>query len=246
MFFAPGALADDAAVAAIKKAIQFQKEVRAYRIKESMTDVVDGNKQVESTTEVVNPDQMHRREVVNGKLDREWFTDGKTYLIRESPEAELKEETEDAAGGIKILQESARLPAPKPEEVQLTGHETIDGQPVSIYTRVLKSETVTKETLRIADKDNRLLDRSGETKGELRLTDHTIPENFFWHTTYEYDPSIKIVLPPAVKSSPSPSATPQQAETDQTPFDELKTKAEAGDAEHRNFSWGVATSAAKV
>lgn len=209
MFFAPDSRADDAAVAAIKKAIQFQKDVRAYRFKESMTDVVDGNKLVESTTEVVNPDEVHEREVVNGKLEREWFTDGKRYLIRESPEAELKEETDDAAGGIKMMQESARLPAPKPEEVQLTGHETIDGEPVSIYTRVSKSGTVTKETLRIADKDNRLLDRSGETKGELRFTDHTIPENFFWHTTYEYDPSIKIVLPAAAKSSPSPTATPQ-------------------------------------
>jgi TPR repeat protein len=124
--------------------------------------------------------------------------------------------------------------------VQLTGHETIDGEPVSIYTRVSKSETVTKEILRIADKDYRLLDRSGETKGELRVADKTIPENYFWHATYEYDPSIRIVLPPAVKSSPTPTPTPRptptptptpEARVDQLSQDELQAKAEAGDAE---------------
>ena len=50
-------------------------------------------------------------------------------------------------------------------------------------------------TVRIADKDNRLLDETGVTKGEVAILKQTIHIDMSWHKTYEYDPTIKIVLP---------------------------------------------------
>ncbi|MDP9100050.1 MAG: sel1 repeat family protein [Verrucomicrobiota bacterium] len=231
IIFAPGARAEDAAVDAIKKAIQVEREVTAYRIKESKTDLVQNIRETQITTEIVNPDQVHVIEEVNGELDRESLTDGKRLFVREGPQGELKEEARDAANKIKQLREDAMTSAPKPrDDVQLTGHETFDGVAVSVYTwKSFALYGITK-TLRIADKDNRLIDERGEAKGEFPFLKQTIHVDASWHKTYEYDPSIKIALPAPVWPAPSPTA-PAQSKTDQNPSDEVRAKAEAGDAE---------------
>jgi TPR repeat protein len=228
IIFAPGARADDAAVEAIKKAIQVERGLVAYRIKETKTQRGEGLTEI--TIEVVNPDQVHLREEMYGKVKRELLTDGKRLFVREG-EGELKEETRDVAKKITDLQEESRMSAPKPrDDVRLTGHETVEGEPVSIYTSTSSVLVVTTKRLRIGDKDNRLFEESGESKGEFPFANQTVTVDVSWDKKYESDPSIKIALPAPVEPASSP-LTAQQIKPDQKPIEALKAKAEAGDAE---------------
>lgn len=196
VIFTVAARADDAAIDAIKKAVQVQREVVAYRTKKSTTSMVPRISIFELTTEVVNPDKVHVKEEVDGRLKSESLTDGQRLFVREDPKAEWKEETRDAARKIKELRENAMMPEPKPrDEIRLSGHEDFKGVPVSVYTWKSAGPLESTVTVRIADKDNRLLDETGATKGELPILKQTVHIDMTWHKTYEYDPSIKIVLP---------------------------------------------------
>ena len=196
IIFAPGARADDAAVDAIKKTIQIQREVVAYRTKKTTTSMVPRISIFEMTTEVVNPDKVHVKEEVDGTLKSESLTDGQRLFVREDPKSDWKEETRDAAKKIKDLQENARMSAPKPgDEIRLSGHEDFKSVPVSVYIWKSVGSLKSTITLRIADQDNRLLDETGATKGEFAVLNQTVHIDMSWHKTYEYDPTIKIALP---------------------------------------------------
>ncbi len=196
VIFTFAARADDAAIDAIKKTVQVQREVVAYRTKKSTTSMVPRISIIEITTEVVNPDKVHVKEEVDGTLKSESLTDGQRLFVREDPKSEWKEETRDAAKKIKALREDAMTSTPKPgDEIRLSGHEDFKGVPVSVYIWKSVGSLESTITVRIADKDNRLLDETGATKGEFAVLKQTVRIDMSWHKTYEYDPTIKIMLP---------------------------------------------------
>src|SRR4051812_11378389 len=89
IILAPAAHADDAAVEAIKKAIQVEREAVAYRIKKSSIDQAHQFAITEVTIEVINPDRVHVTEIVDGKLRSESVTDGQRLFVRQGPKGEV-------------------------------------------------------------------------------------------------------------------------------------------------------------
>jgi hypothetical protein len=194
LIFTVAARADDAARQAIQKALKAQLEVPAYRLKSSCLDNVKLNTH-DVITEVANPDKVHTVRKWNGSVNIEAFTDGKRLLTRDGGAGEFKEQTDDPAAKIKELRDNALLGEPgKEDDVRQKGQETIKGITASVYIITSKSLTTTT-TLWIDDSDNRVLKTVRKIKGEVSILKQTTRVDMDCETTYEYDPSIKIMLP---------------------------------------------------
>jgi hypothetical protein len=194
VIFTVAARADDAARQAIQKALKAQLEVPAYRLNSSCLDNVKYNTH-DVITEVTNPDKVHTVQKWNGSVNREFFTDGKRLLTRDTGAGIFKEQTDNPAAKIKELRDDALLAEPgKDDDVRQKGQETIKGIPASIYiiTSANKTEIT---TLWISDSDNRVLKTTRKIKGELSILKQTTRVDMSCETTYEYDPTIKVILP---------------------------------------------------
>ena len=185
----------------LQQVLQALDDAPAYRMTSTTTKLDNGDTDVRMV-EFVKPKAVHLRGESKGRVTNEMFSNGvKTYvLIRSTGEfEELPKDTGDN------LAEMAHSVTPMQEllsvtpSVNLVGHEEIAGKSVSVYTCEeedgLKLHTTAK--LWISDQDHRLLKIEAETHGNLKTKSH--PEgraiNNGWTVSYEYDPSIKIVLP---------------------------------------------------
>ncbi len=185
----------------LQQVLQALDDAPAYRMTSTTTKLDNGDTDVRMV-EFVKPKAVHLRGESKGKVTNEMFSDGaKTYALIKSTGAfaELPKDIGDN------LAEMAHLVTPMQEllsvtpSVNLVGHEEIAGKAISVYTReeedVLKLHTTAK--LWISEQDHRLLKIEAETHGNLKTKSH--PEGRAisnrWTVSYEYDPSIKIVLP---------------------------------------------------
>lgn len=183
----------------VAQAVKAQNEAPAYRMFVVTTDHV--TKTVNTLSlETVKPDSLHMKQEADGKTQVEVLSDGKRTLMSQNGGA-----LEEAPAGLAAMIATARRSAAMEDmvktaqNVQVAGHETISGTPATIYTfdsDVLGLQTTNK--LWVSDKDHLPLKSEGTVKGDLQMGGQTAQKmDRGLVTTYQYDPSIKIVLPPA-------------------------------------------------
>jgi outer membrane lipoprotein-sorting protein len=195
--FVSAARAEDNAMEALKKAQKAQLEAPASRMKMISTDA--DNKISTMTMEFVKPDMMHWRMEENNQVKMEMWSDGKKTFVRHGPGGEVKEAPLSMSAMLAQARESAAVEKliAMAKELAFVGHENVNGTPASVYTfktEMMGLNSATK--LWISDVDNRPLKSEGETHGEIKIgAGPGRKTNKKSVMTYEYDPSIKIVVP---------------------------------------------------
>ncbi len=180
-------------------AMKAQNDAPAYRMKMTSTD--NSSKAVTSITlESVNPDGLHMKSEAGGVTTMELISDGKRTMMSQGGGA-----LQEAPAGMSAMIGQARKSATMEtmiqaaKDVKLAGHESVNGVPATIYTfgtEMMGLQSTNK--LWVSDKDHRPLKSEGEAHGDVQMgsqpgqkVDQKVA------IAYEYDPSIKIVLPPA-------------------------------------------------
>jgi outer membrane lipoprotein-sorting protein len=191
--FISTALAEGDVMEALKKAEQAQLDAPAFRMKMVSTDLTS-NKTSAVTVEQVKPDLLYWRSEDNGQVTVEMWSDGKKPYMRQGPAGEIHPAPMD----VNSLVTQARQVNPletlitKAREPKLVGHEEVNGVPASVYTfKSLLTGMDSSVKLWISDADSRPLKTDTETQRELKGA----PVHKKTVTTYEYDSSIKIVVP---------------------------------------------------
>ena len=185
---------DPAARGVVTKAIQTPFQAASCRIQKEVSNSVNGFHSSKTTAEITNRGKVHILEEVDGRLKSESFTDGQRLLIRDTPDGQFKEETQDVAGKIKRLAPSIGDPSPE-DKMQRAGHEDINGVRASIYKWESSRLYVTKMKLWIADADGRLLKTTSESKGTFAFKKTPIHVDASSTTNYDYDVALNISLP---------------------------------------------------
>ncbi len=192
------AYADDAtdAIVAAAKAAQ---DAPAYRMKVSSTDPT-GAMSTNMTLEIVNPESVHMKQEMGGKTMMELVTDG-TKVFMSQGGGPLTAAPAQMGSIMKQAraQFSGDAVAKMAHDVKMTGHETVNGVPATIYSfnsDMMGLHSESKEW--ISDKDHRPLKIEGMTKGTVQTGGAAGAGQAVNQKTtavYEYDPSIKITLP---------------------------------------------------
>jgi hypothetical protein len=192
------ARAGDDPMDAIKKAQKAQTEAPSCRVKVISTDI-DSQKPSTIIMELVKPDLLHFRMEDNGQAKMEMWSDGKKTFMRHGPSGEIKEMPSSMSAIIAQAREQTSMNAllGMAKEVKFVGHENVNGTSASIYS--FKTEIAgftTTSKLWISDADSLPLKAEGETHGELKIDagpGHATNKKSL--TTFEYDASIKIIVP---------------------------------------------------
>ena len=179
-------------------AIKAQNAAPAYRMKMTSTD--NNTKAVTTVTlESVNPDSLHLK-TEGGPQSMEVITDGKRTMMAQGGGA-LQEAPPQMGAMIGQARKSVAIDQmiKAAKDVKVAGHDPLNGVPATEYsfdTDMMGLHATNK--LWVSDKDHRPLKSEGVATGEMSMggqagqkVDQTIS------VTYDYDPSIKIELPPA-------------------------------------------------
>jgi outer membrane lipoprotein-sorting protein len=196
--FNPVLRAEEDAKEVLKKAQKAQLDAPACRIKIISTDT-GNNKSSTMTIEFVKPDLIHWKMEEKDQVRMEMWSDGKKTSMRQGPGAEVKDAPLNMSAMLTKARESASMDAliGMTREFKFVGHENVSGLPASVYTfksEILGLNSTTK--LWVSETDNRPLKAEGETHGEIKMGSgpgHATNKRSV--TTYEYDPSIKIIVP---------------------------------------------------
>lgn len=175
-------------------AMKAQNDAPAYRMTMSSADT-NTNASTSIILESVKPDGMHLKSVAGGKVAMEMMTDGKRTLMSQAG-GELQEAPPAVAAMITQAKQTATMEAMigQAKDIKMVGHETVNGTPTSVYTFATDMMGINSTNkLWVSDKDHRPLKSEGEGHGEMagQKVDQKVT------VAYDYDPSIKIVLPPA-------------------------------------------------
>ena len=182
----------------VAAAIKAQNDAPAYRMKMVSTD--NNTKAVTTITlESVGTDSLHLK-TEGGPQQMEVITDGKRTLMSQGGGA-----LQEAPAGMGAMIGQARKSVAMDQmiksakDVKVVGHDALNGVPATEYTfdtDMMGLHSTNK--LWVSDKDHRPLKSEGEAKGEMAMggqpgtkVDQSVG------ITYDYDPSIKIELPPA-------------------------------------------------
>ena len=186
------ARAEDDPMEALKNAQKGHVEAPAFRMKMVSTEAND--KSSGMTVELVKPDLLYWKSEENGQVTVEMWSDGKKTYMRQGPTGEIKPSPME----VSSLVTQARQVDPlgtlieKARELKFVGHEEVKGVPASAYT--FKSVLMNMDSavkLWISDTNPRPLKSEIETHRELKGA----PVHKKTVVTYEYDPSMKIVVP---------------------------------------------------
>lgn len=183
---------------AIAKAQKAQTEAPSCRVKIISTDI-DGQKPSTIILELVKPDLFHFKMEDSGRVKMEMWSDGKKTFMRRGASGEVTEVPSTMSAIIAQAREQASINAllGMARDVRFVGRENLNGTSASIYTFTTEmAGFTTTSKLWISDADSRPLKAEGETHGELKIdagSGHATNKKSL--TTFEYDPSIKIVLP---------------------------------------------------
>ena len=178
----------------IVASMKAQNDAPAYRMKMTSTD--PNTKAVTAITlESVNPDGMHMKTEAGGKVVMEMLTDGKRTLMSQGG-GDLQDAPPQVASMIGQARKTATMEAmiQTATDVKVAGHETVNGVPTTVYTFATEMMGLhSTNKLWVSDKDHRPLKSEGEAHGDMQgqKVDQVVA------VAYDYDPSIKIVLPPA-------------------------------------------------
>jgi outer membrane lipoprotein-sorting protein len=192
MLFISAAHAGDDLMEALKKAQKAQLDAPAFRMKIVTTD--DNNKTSTVTIELVKPDMLHWATEDDGKMTVEMWADGKKTYMRQGPAGEIHESPINISSLITQARQSNTLETliAAAQDLKFVGHENVNGAPASIYT--FKSTAMGLDSsvkLWVSDADNLPLKSEADTRRELK--GHTTSKKSI--TTFEYGPSIKIIVP---------------------------------------------------
>ena len=192
ILFISAAQAGDDPMEALKKAQKAQLDAPASRMKVVTTD--DNNKTSTVTIELVNPDMLHWTTENDGQVAMEMWADGKKTYMRQGPGGEIHESPINISSLITQARQSNTLETlvAAAQDLKLAGHENVNGAPASIYT--FKSTAMGLDSsvkLWVSDRDNLPLKSEADIHRELK--GHTTSKKSV--TTFEYGPSIKIVVP---------------------------------------------------
>jgi outer membrane lipoprotein-sorting protein len=192
ILFISAAQAGDDPMEALKKAQKAQLDAPASRMKVITTD--DNNKTSTVTIELVNPDMLHWTTENDGQVAMEMWADGKKTYMRQGPAGEIRESPINISSLITQARQSNTLETfiAAAQDLKVVGHENVNGAPASIYT--FKSTAMGLDSsvkLWVSDANNLPLKSEADTHRELK--GHTTSKKSV--TTFEYGPSIKIVVP---------------------------------------------------
>lgn len=191
-FLGSTARAEENPMEALKNAQKTQLDVPAFRVKMASTD--SNTKTSGMTIELVKPDMLYWKSEENGQVTVEMWSDGKKTYMRQGPTGEIQ----TAAMEIGSLVTQARQVNPletlvtKASELKFIEHEEVNGVGASVYTfKSLLMNMDSSVKLWISDADHRPLKAEIDTHRELKAA----PVRKRTVITYDYDPSIKIVVP---------------------------------------------------
>ncbi len=184
--------AEDNPMEALKKAQKAQLAAPASRMKVITTD--DNSKTSTVTIEMVQPNMLHWSTENDGQMAMEMWADGTKTFMRQGPAGEIHESPIDLNSLMTQARQSNILETlvAAAQDLKLAGHEELNGTPASIYT--FKSTAMglnSSVKLWVSDRDSLPLKSEADTSRELK--GHTTSKKSV--TTFEYGPSIKIVVP---------------------------------------------------
>ena len=192
-FLTPAARAEEDVTEALKKAVQAQLDAPAFRMRSVSTDITS-NKTSAVTVELVKPNLLYWKSEENAQVTMEMWSDGKKTYMRQGPAGEIR----PAAMDINSLITQARQVNPletlitKAKDLKFVGNEEVNGVRASVYTfKSLLTGMDSSAKLWISDAESRPLKSETETHRDLKAA----PVHKKTVITYEYDPSIKIVVP---------------------------------------------------
>ncbi len=146
--------------------------------------------------EMVNPDLMHLRT----GMGTEVYSDGRTILSREGASGPFAEARGNVGATVAMARQMATpdVLLQMATDVRFAGRDTVGGVPASIYAvDALVMGLRVNARLWVSDADRRPLRLEGETNGELKFggarPGHRVHRSAV--VTYEYDPSIQVVMP---------------------------------------------------
>lgn len=177
---------------ALRQAAEAMRQAPAYR-----ATVVDaGSGSAELSMEVVNPNLLH----VRTGMGTEIYSDGKTILSREGASGAFMPARGNVAAEVALARQMATPDAllAMATGVRFTGRETVNGAPASVYAvDALVLGMRVNARVWVADADHRPLRVNGEVDGEAKLGGSRPGRRIHRNAvvTYDYDPSIRIVLP---------------------------------------------------
>ena len=186
------AQADEEVKDALQKAQKAQTDAPVYRMRMVSTEAND--KTDGMTIELVKPDLLYWKTENNGRTTVEMWSDGKKTYIRQDPNGDVRESTMD----VNSLLTQARQVNPletlisKAQYSKFVGHEELNGIATSVYT--FKSNLMNTDSevkLWVSDIDHCPLKSEFDMHRELKnasVHKKTV-------VTYEYGPSIKVVVP---------------------------------------------------
>lgn len=177
---------------ALKKAQQAQLDAPAFRMKMVSTDT--GNKTSAMTIELVKPEMLHWKSEENGQVTVEMWSDGKKTYMRQGSAGEIHDSPIDIGSLITQARQSNALETliAAAKELKFIGHEDVSGTPASVYTfKTAMMGMDSSVKLWISDANSLPLKSEADLHRELKGA--TINKKIV--TSYEYDPSIKIVVP---------------------------------------------------
>jgi outer membrane lipoprotein-sorting protein len=190
--FISAAQAGDSPMEALKKALKTQLDAPASRMKVITTD--DNNKTSTVTIEMVQPNMLHWTTENDGTVAMEMWADGKKTFMRQGPGGEIRESPIDLNSLNTQARQSNTLETfiAAAQDLKLAGHEEVNGAPASIYT--FKSAAMGLDsTVKLWVSDANNLPVKSEADIHRELKGHTTSKRSV--TTFEYGPSIKIVVP---------------------------------------------------
>jgi hypothetical protein len=146
------------------------------------------------TVELVKPNLLYWKSEENAQVTLEMWSDGTKTYMRQGPAGEIR----PAAMDVNSLITQARQVNPletlitKARDLKFVGHEEVNGVRASVYSfKSLLTGMDSSAKLWISDAESRPLKSETQTDRGIKAA----PIHKKTVTTYEYDPSIKIVVP---------------------------------------------------
>lgn len=180
-------------LAAVMKA---QNDAPAYRAKVLTADSTSGMNMT-VTMERVKPNQIHVK-TEGGPVSAEVYSDGQKTLMRQGTGAFQEAPPQVAAMMTQNSQEAVMQQAiQSAKNVKVAGHEAVSGTPATVYSYDAEMMGVqSANKLWVSDKDHRPIKSESDVHGNVAVGGQGGQNvNMKVTSTFEYDPSIKVVMP---------------------------------------------------
>ena len=149
------------------------------------------------TMERVKPSQLHVK-TEGGPVSMEVYSDGQKTLMKQGDGAFQEAPPQMAAMLTQNNQEAMMQQAIQAaKDVKVTGHEAVNGNPATVYSYDAEmSGMQSANKLWVSDKDHRPVKSESEVHGNVAAGGAAGTNiNMKITSTFDYDPSIKIVMP---------------------------------------------------